>query len=245
MKNVSLLIVLLLSIITVNANRSYNSKSDFKLKLWNNTSFKIFVDNYEYGKDNFFSIQNIQPGIHQIKVVKHQRNPHGYGMLTRVMYNGTVSIPVNSKVLATVTSNRKLQLKITRKGPKRHINNNHHGNNGGYSNGYNNHNPHQSCGAYGNIMSHVSFNKLINTLDRENFDTHKFNIAKQALVYNNLTTEQVIVLLNQFTFDSNKLKLAKMAFTKTIDQENYFLVNNSFTFNSSIRDLNKYINQIS
>ncbi len=243
MKNVSLLIVLLLSIVTVNANRSYAPVSDFKLKLWNNTSFKIFVDNYEYGKDNFFSIQNIQPGIHQIKVVKHQRNPHGYGVLTRVMYNGTVSIPVNSKVLATVTSNRKLQLKITRKGPKRQVNNNH-SNNGVYSNGYN-HGAHQNCGSYGNIMSYVSFNKLINTLDRENFDTHKLNIAKQALAYNNLTTKQVILLLNQFTFDSNKLKLAKIAFTKTIDQENYFLVNNSFTFNSSIRNLNKYINQIS
>ncbi|MDF1672391.1 MAG: DUF4476 domain-containing protein, partial [Vicingaceae bacterium] len=224
MKNVSLLIVLLLSLVKVNAYRSYATVSDFNLKLWNNTSFKIFVDNYEYGKDNFFSIQNIQPGIHQIKVVKHQRNPHGYGMLTRVMYNGAVSIPVNSKVLATVTSNRKLQLKITRKEPKRHINH-HHGNNGGeYSNGYNNHGPHQSCAGYGNIMSHGSFNKLIITLDRENFDTHKLKIAKQALAFNNLTTNQVILLLNQFTFDSNKLKLAKIAFTKTIDQENYFLV---------------------
>lgn len=245
MKNVSLLIVLLISIVTVNANGRYTPNSDFKLKLWNNTSFKIFVDNYEYGKDNFFSIKNIQPGIHKIKVVKHQRNQHGYGMLTRVMYNGSVSIPVNSKVVATVTSNRKLQLKITRKKPRRHVNQNHHGNNGGYSNGNHNHNSPHNCGDYGNIMSHVSFNKLINTLSRENFDSHKLNITKQALVYNNLTTEQVILLLNQFTFDSNKLKLAKMAFTKTVDQENYFLVNNSFTFNSSITSLNKYINQIS
>ena len=245
MRNVSLLIVLLLSIVTVSANGNYNLKSDFKLKLWNNTSFKIFVDNYEYGKDNFFSIQNIQPGVHQIKVVKRQRNPHGYGMLTRVMYNGVVSIPVNSKVVATVTSNRKLQLKITRKRSQRHINKNHDRNNGGYSNGNHNHGHHQNCGDYGNVMSHVSFNKLINTLDRENFDSHKLNITKQALVYNNLTTEQVVLLLNQFTFDSNRLKMAKIAFTKTVDQENYFLVNNSFTFNSSITSLNKYINQIS
>ena len=243
MKNVSLLLVLLLSIVTVNAHENYDLKSDFNIKLWDNTSFKIFIDNYEYGKDNFFSLQNIQPGIHQIKVVKRKRNPHGYGMLTRVMYKGALSIPANSQVIATVTPNRKLQLKISRKGHNSY--NKHHGNKHGYSGGKNNYNGHQSCGDYGNVMSHVSFNKLIKTLDRENFDSHKLNIVKQALVYNNLTTEYVVVLLNQLTFDSNKLKLAKTAYIKTVDQENYFLVNNSFTFNSSIANLNKYINQVS
>jgi hypothetical protein len=235
MRKLSLLIILLLSIVTLNAHGNYTTNSDFKLKLWNNTSFKVYVDNYEYEKENFFSIQNIQPGVHQVKVIKQQRNPHGYGMLTRIMYNGTVSIPVNSLVIATVTSNRKLQLKIARKGPV--IRNNH--SHGKFNDG------HQNCGGYGNVMSHVSFNTLVNTLDNENFDSHKLSIIKQALVYNNLTTEQVVLLLNQFTFDSNKLKLAKMAFTKTVDKQNYFLVNNSFTFNSSIRNLNKYINQIS
>ena len=238
MKKLSLLFVLLLSIVIVNAHSNYGASSDFNLKLWNNASFKIYVDNYEYGRDNFFSIQNIQPGIHNVKVVQRKRNPNGYGMLTRVMYNGKVRIPVNSRVLATVTPNRKLQLKISK---KRVRNTGHHYSHGNYNNGNSNVNCNNN---YGYVMNNNSFNGLVATLDNESFESNKLKIVKQALLHNNLTTNQVITIVNQFTFDSNRLKVAKMAYRNTVDKENYFLVNNSFTFSSSIASLNKYINQI-
>lgn len=239
MKKLSLLFVLLLGIVTVNAHRNYGASSDFNLKLWNNASFKIYVDNYEYGRDNFFSIQNIQPGIHNVKVVQRKRNPNGYGMLTRVMYNGRVRIPVNSRVLATVTPNRKLQLKISR---KRARNRGHLHSNGNYNYGGN---QYGNCNDnYSYVMNNNSFNGLVATLGNESFESNKLKIVKQALLHNNLTTNQVIIIVNQFSFDSNRLKVAKMAYRNTVDKENYFLVNNSFTFSSSIASLNKYINQI-
>lgn len=246
MRKLSLLIVLMIAIVSVKAHGNHSIKSDFNLKLWNNSSFKIIVDNNHYNNENFFKLNNIQPGIHHVKVIKRKKNAHGYGMFTQVLYNGTVNIPRNSRVLATVTPNRKLSLKIIKKhkGGQYHNQHNHNqcvstcgqttGNNWGNN----------QCSNYYNIMSQHSFNQLINTMNNASFDSRKMNIAKQAIQQNNFSTEQVIALVNQFTFDSSRLKLAKLAYLKTVDKENYFLVNNSFTFNSSVNQLNEYINQM-
>lgn len=247
MRKLSLLIVLMISIVSVKAHGSHSIKSDFNLKLWNNSSFKIIVDNYHYNNENFFKLNNIRPGIHHIKVIKRKKNTHGYGMFTQVLYNGTVNIPRNSRVMATVTPNRKLNLKIIKKHKGGQYHNQHNHNQCGSTcdqsigaNWINN----NCVGNYNYVMNPNSFNQLIKTMNNANFDSRKFNIAEQAIQQNNFSTEQVVTLVNQFTFDSSRLKLAKLAYTKTVDKENYFLVNSSFTFNSSVNSLNEYINQL-
>lgn len=246
MRKLSLLFVLMISIVSVKAHGNHSIKSDFNLKLWNNSSFKIIVDNYHYNNENFFKLNNIQPGIHHVKVIKRKKNAHGYGMFTQVLYNGTVNIPRNSRVMATVTPHRKLNLKIIKKHRVGQYHNQHNHNQCvstcGQTNGNNWGN--NQCGNYYNVMSQHSFNQLIKTMNNASFDSRKMNIAKQVIQQNNFSTEQVIALVNQFTFDSSRLKLAKLAYLKTLDKENYFLVNNSFTFNSSVDQLNEYINQV-
>ena len=234
-------------IVSVKAHGNHSIKSDFNLKLWNNTSFKIIVDNYHYNNENFFKLKNIQPGIHRIKVIKRKKNAHGYGVLTQVLYNGTVNIPRNSRVMATVTPNRNLNLKITKKHKGGFYHNNHNHNqcvsNCGQSLG-NNWVNNNCVNNYNYVMNPNSFNQLILAMNKASFDSRKMNIAEQAIKQNNFSTKQVIAIVNQFTFDSSRLKLAKLAYTKTVDKENYFLLNESFTFNSSVDSLNEYINQL-
>ena len=45
-----------------------------------------------------------------------------------------------------------------------------------------------------------------------------------------------------FTFENNRLEIAKYAYGKTVDKGNYFVVNDVFTFNSKEK-LNEYIRQ--
>ena len=42
-------------------------------------------------------------------------------------------------------------------------------------------------------------------------------------------------------FDSAKLEFAKLAYRNTIDRENFFMINNKFTFSSSVSELNNFI----
>lgn len=238
MKRLSLLLVLLISFSLLKAHGNQNVKSDLNLKLWDNTSFKIIMDNYDYGKRNIFNKKNINSGIHQLKIVRFKPNPHGHGFISQTLYAGTIRVPRNSKVIATVLPHNKLQVKVVKKRAQGHVHG-HHNNYGCKDN----HGDYNQCGDnYSCIMNPTSFNALIRTMNESSFDSSKLTIAKQALQHNNLNTKQVVLLLGQFTFDSSKLKLAKLAYAKTVDKENYFLVNKEFTFNSSVANLNDYIN---
>jgi hypothetical protein len=46
-----------------------------------------------------------------------------------------------------------------------------------------------------------------------------------------------------FSFESSRLEFAKFAYKYTWDINNYFLLNDAFDFESSIDELNKYINK--
>jgi hypothetical protein len=48
-------------------------------------------------------------------------------------------------------------------------------------------------------------------------------------------------VLNEITFEENKLKAAKMSYIKTTDKNEYFLLNDSFKFTTTINELNDYI----
>jgi hypothetical protein len=56
-----------------------------------------------------------------------------------------------------------------------------------------------------------------------------------------MTSAQVTEILDLFTFEESKIDFAKFAYGRTYDIGNYYLVNNAFTFESSIDDLNDYI----
>lgn len=90
-------------------------------------------------------------------------------------------------------------------------------------------------------MCSGDFVQLKRSIDNAGFESTKLNIFKQALAYNYFTTAQVCDIMEQFWFESNKLEVAKLSYPKTIDQQNYYLVNNQFGFSSSVNQLGEYI----
>lgn len=115
-----------------------------------------------------------------------------------------------------------------------------YGNNpyGNYPGGYGNQSPYPSY--YG--MSPESFTALKNSVNNQSFDSSKLNVAKQAIGSNNLTAAQVKELVGLFDFESSKLEIAKYAYSRTVDKNNYYQVNDAFTYSSSADDLSSYIN---
>lgn len=90
-------------------------------------------------------------------------------------------------------------------------------------------------------MSPNDFADLKRTVDSKSFEDTKLTIAKQVVSSQCLLTNQVKDLLGSFTFEANKLEMAKNCYTHTYDIGNYFKVNDAFTFESSIEELNEYI----
>lgn len=86
-------------------------------------------------------------------------------------------------------------------------------------------------------MHHADFQHLYALVSQQGTDSRKILAARPVLETNMLSSNQVSVLVSLLTFERNKLELAKTAWARVYDPGNYFKVLNTFTFNSSIREL--------
>ncbi|MBK7966834.1 MAG: DUF4476 domain-containing protein [Bacteroidetes bacterium] len=90
-------------------------------------------------------------------------------------------------------------------------------------------------------ISSADFSDLKATISSKTFEETKFTIAKQVLNDRCMFVSQVKEIVMQFTFEQTRLDFAKYAYDRTYDVSNYFKVNDAFTFESSIEELNDYI----
>jgi hypothetical protein len=109
--------------------------------------------------------------------------------------------------------------------------------------------PMPACGACQghHAMDHIcpmSFGRLLGAIEKQCFDDDKLLIARQGLRGQLISTDQVLQIMNLLTFDRHKLDFAKFAYTQTWNSHEYYLVNDGFTFSSSIRDLDRYIRSV-
>jgi len=93
------------------------------------------------------------------------------------------------------------------------------------------------------FMSDQDFIDLKHMINNTPYSSTKMTIAKQACSATCISAEQVREICRLFSFDSDRLTLAKFAFDHCYDRRNYFKVNEVFTFSSSVNELNRYINQ--
>ncbi len=148
-----------------------------------------------------------------------------------------------------------------------HGNNNGYGNNGHNNGGYNgNHgnggygNGGYGNGGYGNgsywhnngygpsdnprcnmPMQQNDFNSLRAQIKARYYDSSRLTVAKQACRYNCMTSDQIRDLCREFSFESNRLDFAKYAFEDCYDLYRDYMVGQSFTYSSSVDQLNRYI----
>lgn len=113
-----------------------------------------------------------------------------------------------------------------------------------YSNQVHPHHPHGNNGAgqwnngYENSSNYQDF---LVALKKEAMDNNKLTFAKNYAKEANLKAKQIAEIMNQFSFDANKLEFAKYAYDYCVDKKNYFQVKSSFTFSSNYNELVKYI----
>jgi hypothetical protein len=110
-------------------------------------------------------------------------------------------------------------------------NNGNYGNNGGYGNGSN----------FGRTLSDVEFDRVIDNISRERSENNMMKSATQIISTNYLTSQQVKEMLQLLSSEGNKLSLAELAYDRTVDKRNYFVVNDVFNYGSSKEELARFI----
>jgi hypothetical protein len=91
-------------------------------------------------------------------------------------------------------------------------------------------------------MDEGQFSNAQRSVSSKDFEDSKMTVAKQITGANCLTSDQVKRIMNEFDFEDSKLEYAKFAYNKTYDIGNYYMLNDAFDFESSIDELNEYIN---
>jgi hypothetical protein len=85
------------------------------------------------------------------------------------------------------------------------------------------------------------FNFMLQSIANQSFEQNRLQVAQQILQSNYLTSQQVFSILQLFSFEQSKLLFAKSAFNRVIDPQNYFIVNNAFSFSNSVNELNNFL----
>ena len=212
---------------------------------------------YYYSNTGEFIINELYPGTFHIRVTQtvyqrnnrgRGRNPgrgrgrgqgrgHGHGQgnqnhntYERVIYQGPIYIPPQSRVFARLTPSGHLIIERTvplrrnpapRRGPR-------YGSRG------------SSYPNYG-TGTNAGLSRILEMIERESFESNKLNLAKQYVRTNEVSSEDIYFLMKAMDFESSRLNLAKFAYDYVFDPENYFIVNQAFDFDSSKAALEKYI----
>jgi len=101
---------------------------------------------------------------------------------------------------------------------------------------------HYAPPTYGPIaMSEQDFSNLKKIVKDEAFDDTRLKIVQQATSRQAISCQQLKQLLTLFSFESNKVTLAKNTYTNLVDPERFYLIYDGFRFSSSVDELTAFV----
>lgn len=121
-----------------------------------------------------------------------------------------------------------------------------------YNNGYNENYQQNNAPALSPGRAHIKkdcwtstnsseFEGIKKSINSNGFDDTKLSQAKTIVQKKCLTSNQVKEICKLFGFEDTMLDFAKFAYDWVYDQENYYVVNDAFNFESSKTELNNFI----
>ena len=90
-------------------------------------------------------------------------------------------------------------------------------------------------------MANGDFERAKESINNKSFADEKLTVFKQIIRGNCISVDQVVGFMDLFTFEEGKLEVAKLAYAKTVDQGNYYRVNDALTFSDSVEELEAFL----
>jgi hypothetical protein len=90
-------------------------------------------------------------------------------------------------------------------------------------------------------MSEQDFASAKQSISSKSFEDSKLTIAKQITSSNCLLCSQINEIMGLFSFEDSRLDFAKFAYDYVYDMNNYYKLNDAFSFESSIEELDEYV----
>ena len=243
MKNIFTLFTFLLSVLSVlsqpneTSRRPYIYQGMLSVSTVINDPAYVLIDGKNYttkGNENEIMVNNIRPGYHSIKVYRQMKpgNSRGWNINKKMqlIYEGNIYVKPQYHVDIIINRFGKAFLD-ERQMTAGYYDNNDNDGSGGWDSNDDNLRP----------MENRSFEQFKQVVRNENFENTRLVVAKQAIANNYFSTAQVKELVGLFSFENNKLDIAKYCYKYTVDKNNYFILNDVFSYSSSKEKLARYI----
>jgi len=209
---------------------AHYATSTFEIRSQGSVYFSVSVDGRYYPNPvKHFSLANVTPGLHRIELFADAK-PHGNRPVPQRIYSGDIYIEPGALVTGVVDNFGRFYIKSVKSLPAY------------MPPVYEPYPPYTPAPAPRPFpMSSQSFRQLLDVMDDQWFESGKMQVAQQALATNYFTTDQVIDMMETFSFEESRLDLATAAYARVVDPERYFLVNDVFWFSSSVDALSRFI----
>ena len=237
MKTIFTLLASLFMSVAVFAARN---NSILTIKSADQSDISVVLDGKRFEpNDNGVMIQGLEKGSHDIKVYREKNNGvfNIFGKKYELVYNTSVSIKNNTHLFITVERNGRISM-MENKIKKGYVQSDDRGYDYGRDGQWGDYDSHE---AYTRGMNDREFSNVLKQIDKEWLESNKLKSALQIVRNNTLSAAQVKEMLLLFSFENNKLELAKQSYASTFDKKNYDLVFDVFSFNNSKAELERYI----
>jgi len=215
------------------------------VKSADNADIRVILDGKRFEPhDNAIMFGSMEPGRHSIKIFKQRKN--GWFNLTGgnydLVYNTTVTLKRRTHLFITVERNGRISMDENRLKRSSELDRDRRDRDfdreDDHSGQWGDHDSHEG---YASGMNDREFTQVLKSIKHEWLESNKFKSASQIVKTNSMTTAQVEQILLLFSFENNKLELAKQAYTNTVDKKNYPMLFDLFSYSSSKRELEGYI----
>ena len=208
-----------------------------------NAALSVEVDGSRYDRvPGELVINDLASGYHRIKVYEVRIERHGFRKFEsmNLVYASSLLLKPHHHLNIAISPSGRVRISeeiMRRYDRDDRGRNNPRNNDEWYDDRYN------DGRAYNQPMSDRMFMAAKETIKRESFDKDKLMVAKQVIANNRFYSGQVKELVQLFYFDDAKLELAKFAYTRTLDRNNYFILYDAFAFRRSKEELINYTHQ--
>lgn len=202
----------------------------------NGMNLKIEIDGKRFNmQDNSITLNNIREGQHNVRIYREKkRNNNGvfnFGKKEEVIYASSIYLKRGFHTDITVNRFGKVFVDERRISSDDEWFEDEDYDDGAYDNGYR------------NVMSAGDFNMVKQQISKEFHESSRLISVKTIVDKNNFTVQQVKEMMMLFSFENNKLEVAKYAYRQTVGNNSYYLVNDALTFSSSRDELARFIRE--
>jgi hypothetical protein len=240
MKTISTLLTsLLVSAVVFDANARHSGMITVKSVSQRDIQVVIDGKTFNPGK-NIVLIDDVNPGYHSITVYRESRF---FNSGPEQVYSGSVAVNPGEDVQITIGRRGRADIAYQKKdsgddewaydrpvtpAPRS-------------GNDYGRWEENKTYNSYASPMSDREFNQVMNAMQKEWFENNRMKSALFMITGNFFTADQVKDMISIFNSEYNKLEIAKQAYTKTLDKENYHCVSDALSFISSKEELARFI----